>query len=112
MPEHVHAILWFPQPGCLSSCLQHWKGRSSTQIKSAFRSSSFAESFLATDPIWQRRFYSFEIESRFKLEEKLTYMHLNPVRAGLVDRAVDWKWSSARWYEQRRSVGVPIQWVD
>ena len=25
------------------------------------------------------------------------YIHLNPVRRGLVQRAVDWQWSSARW---------------
>ncbi len=27
-----------------------------------------------------------------------------------VDQAVDWKWSSARWYANGRTVGVPIQW--
>jgi putative transposase len=47
--------------------------------------------------------------SEKKLEEKLDYMHLNPVRRGLVLRAVDWKWSSARWYLQRKSVGIKIQ---
>lgn len=31
--------------------------------------------------------------------------------AGLVEKAVDWKWSSARWYEEGRSVGVKIKWV-
>jgi putative transposase len=31
------------------------------------------------------------IWSRKKVEEKLDYMHMNPVRAGLVDRAVDWR---------------------
>ena len=25
-------------------------------------------------------------------------IHWNPVRRGLVDRAIDWKWSSAMWY--------------
>ena len=33
-------------------------------------------------------------------------------RAGLVDRTVDWPWSSARWYEEGRSVGVPVGWVE
>ena len=58
------------------------------------------------------KYDSFEIDSRQKLEEKLTYLHLNPVRKGFVDRAVDWKWSSARWYEERRMVGVPIEWIE
>jgi len=30
------------------------------------------------------------------------YIHNNPVRRGLVDRAADWRWSSAAWYEGRR----------
>jgi hypothetical protein len=27
----------------------------------------------------------------------IDYLHRNPVRRGLVERAVDWQWSSARW---------------
>ena len=26
----------------------------------------------------------------------IDYIHLNPVRKGLCDKAIDWKWSSAR----------------
>jgi putative transposase len=55
---------------------------------------------------------TFQIYSRQKLEEKLIDMHMNPVCAGLVEKTVDWKWSSARWYEQQQSVGVPISWID
>jgi putative transposase len=32
------------------------------------------------------------------IEAAIQYIHMNPVRRGLVDRAVDWKWSSASWY--------------
>ena len=28
----------------------------------------------------------------------IEYIHANPVRRGLVERAEDWEWSSARWY--------------
>lgn len=66
----------------------------------------------ADDPFWQRKYYAFQIYSRQKLEEKLNYNHQNPVRAGLVDRAVDLHWSSARHYEDGCTVGVPITWVD
>jgi len=30
--------------------------------------------------------------------QAVDYIHNNPVRRGLVDGAVDWPWSSARWY--------------
>ena len=29
----------------------------------------------------------------------IDYFHRNPVRRGLVEKSVDWQWSSARWYE-------------
>ena len=28
----------------------------------------------------------------------IDYLHNNPVRKGLVKRAIDWLWSSAAWY--------------
>ncbi|MAG93225.1 MAG: hypothetical protein CMJ48_05695 [Planctomycetaceae bacterium] len=47
---------------------------------------------------------------RRKVVEKLDDMHMNPDRAGLVEKAVDWKWSSARSYVEGKSVGLPIRW--
>lgn len=38
-------------------------------------------------------------------------MHLNPVRAGLAEKTMEWKWSQARWYEGGKKVGVRIEWV-
>ncbi len=114
MPDHVHLLIWFPTAGQLSRFVQQLKGRSSTQIKQFLRDdmTEYAAHVSLDDPVWQVRFHSFEIYSSAKLEEKLAYMHMNPVRAGLVERAVDWRWSSARWYAERRTVGIPIEWVD
>jgi putative transposase len=33
MPDHVHAIVWFPAPDQLSHFMKQWKQRSSVQIK-------------------------------------------------------------------------------
>ncbi|MFO1040711.1 MAG: transposase [Planctomycetaceae bacterium] len=114
MPDHVHALIWFPKIGQLSRFMQQWKGRSSKGIKEFLYRSlpEYAAQFPKTDPIWQVRFYSFEIHSTAKIEEKLNYMHLNPVRAGLVEHPTEWRWGSARWYIQGRTVGISIQWVD
>lgn len=114
MPDHVHAMLWFPETGQLNRFMREWKRRSSLTIRTWYRDVAFryTAAFGEGDRFWQPKYFSFEIFSRPKMEEKLAYMHLNPVRAGIVERAIDWKWSSARWYEERRTVGVPIQWVD
>ena len=71
----------------------------------------YFEDFEVGIRFWQPKYHAFEICEQAKIEEKLDYMHTNPVRAGLVARAVDWPWSSARWYLERKSVGVPIAWV-
>lgn len=39
------------------------------------------------------------IFSREALEASLNYIHMNPVKRRLCERATDWKWSSARYHE-------------
>jgi hypothetical protein len=51
-----------------------------------------------TEPIWQKRFYDFNVSSSEKRIEKLRYMHRNPVKRGLVTAPEDRKWSSFRAY--------------
>ncbi len=114
MPDHVHTLVWFAEVGQLSRFMHEWKRSSSLNLQKWYREHAPQVLIQAGQPqrFWQPKYYSFEIEKREKLEEKLIYMHMNPVRARLVKHAVDWKWSSALWYESRKSVGVPIEWVD
>ena len=114
MPDHVHAVVWFPECGQLSLFMKQWKQQSSVRAKRALREScpAYAGEINPADPFWQRKYYDFNLYSDKKLREKVEYMHLNPVRAGLVDDPCQWPWSSARYYEQGQSVGVPVEWVD
>ena len=93
MPDHVHAIVWLPKPG-------------------RDHAPNYFVGFGEGARFWQPKYYPFELYSSRKAEEKVQYMHENPMRAGLVQRAVDWPWSSARWYLEHKSVGVPIHWID
>ncbi len=113
MPDHVHAIVWFPTPGQLSVFMQQWKRLSSHHIACLMRDQlvHYAEKISDHDPIWQAKYYPFNLHSEEKVREKLTYMHENPVRAGLVADPCDWAFSSARYYAQGRSVGVPVRWI-
>jgi putative transposase len=112
MPDHVHAIVWFAKPDQLSHFMKQWKQRSSVQIKRLFREilHTYAEKFPPSESTWQSRYYDFNLYSTQHIEEKLAYMHMNPVRAGLVARPCEWPWSSARYYESGRTVGVPVGW--
>ena len=111
MPEHVHCLVWFDEPGHLSEFMNHWKDQTSLKIKNLYQKEfpAYFATIDETDPAWQARYYPFHVFSDKKLEEKLDYMHLNPVRRGLVRQAVDWQWSSAQWYLNRKSVGIPIR---
>ena len=48
--------------------------------------------------VWERRYYPFNVYSEQKLQEKLDYMHANPVKRGLVSSPEEWLWSSFRFY--------------
>jgi putative transposase len=49
-------------------------------------------------PVWQPRFYDFNVWTEHKRIEKLRYMHRNPVTRGLVEQPAHWRWSSYRSY--------------
>lgn len=47
---------------------------------------------------WQQDNHPIEIWSLKVFEQKLNYIHYNPVEAGFVIDPIDWKYSSARNY--------------
>jgi putative transposase len=111
MPEHVHALVQFNEQGRLSIFMNQWKRRSSMGLKRLYRGvlSSYGDRVDLRGPMWQPKYYVFNVFSEIKAREKLDYMHNNPVKAGLVDNPVDWPYSSARWYLLRKAVGVDIK---
>ena len=93
--------------------MKTWKQTSSLKLKAMLRGTvpNYASRIPTTDPFWQAKYYPFNLYSPKKALAKLEYMHLNPVGAGLVSRAVDWRWSSAPYYELGEPVGVPLEWI-
>lgn len=55
---------------------------------------------------WQPRFFDRALRTVKEYHEKVEYIHQNPVEAGLVSRAEDWRWSSAREYSGTMSAPV------
>jgi len=47
--------------------------------------------------VWQGRFKAFPIEQDEHLLTVMRYVERNALRAGLVERAEDWKWGSLSW---------------
>jgi putative transposase len=44
--------------------------------------------------VWQRRFYEHTCRDDLDLKRCVDYIHVNPVKHGLVDRVSEWPWSS------------------
>jgi REP element-mobilizing transposase RayT len=58
--------------------------------------------------LWQREKNVFPIFSEGMFNEKLNYIHQNPVRAGLVNQAKEYQWSSARIWQGCPSENEPL----
>jgi putative transposase len=41
--------------------------------------------------------------------QKVNYIHMNPVRAGFVERPVDYRWSSARIWQKCEAEDEPLR---
>ena len=48
--------------------------------------------------VWQDGYHPKAIQSDAMMQQKLDYIHANPVRKGFVASAEDWRWSSASNY--------------
>ncbi len=106
MPEHIHLLISEPKIGTPSTVMQVLKQRVSRALRRGRRRSPsqlslWDEAPDAPQSFWQRRFYDFNVWSQKKKVEKLHYMHMNPVKRGLVTDPRLWPWSSYRFYQFR-----------
>jgi putative transposase len=76
MPDHLHAIMAFPPAVGMKTTVKNWKR------------------FVAGKPgvKWQRDFFDHRLRNDQELQEKTSYILMNPVRKGLCERAEDWVW--------------------
>jgi putative transposase len=118
MPEHVHLIV---KPREVGVKIGLFQGVIKEQV--ARQAIKWLEK---NSPEWlpritvpegtrvRRRFwqpgggYDRDIDSIETLQRMMDYIHLNPVRRGLVEKTIDWEWSSARWYEGIRPVVIEM----
>jgi putative transposase len=86
MENHVHFVAVPHSPESLAKGLgaAHWKYTMSINIREDWKGY-----------LWQGRFFSCPLDGRY-LVAAMRYVECNPVRAGLVARAEDYPWSSAR----------------
>jgi putative transposase len=104
MPEHVHLLMSEPRDGTPSTVLHRLKLRVARRLRGRKKAAEgqlclpFDGREKRPGAFWQARFYDFNVYSEAKKNEKLHYMHANPVKRRLVKRPQDWAWSSWSWY--------------
>ena len=97
MPEHVHLLISEPQRDTLAVAIKSLKqGVARRLIGDAAH-------------FWQKRYYDRKVQNYPELVEKLRYIHRNPVKSGLCERAEDWDWSSFRHYASGLEGRVEIE---
>jgi putative transposase len=88
----VIVVLWPSADGQLGRFLHRWLNAHVRRYHRHYHSSGH---------LWQGRTKTFAIAQDEHLLTVLRYIEYNPVRAGLVERAEQWPWSSARWWRPR-----------
>jgi REP element-mobilizing transposase RayT len=119
MPEHFHLLMTEPECGDPSVVMKVLKERFPRKVRAKDGTKSGTEGGIRCEtegapliasfamsgirrpqpvPIWQKRFYDFNVRTEQKQIEKLRYIHRNPVKRGLVEKPEQWNWSSFRSY--------------
>lgn len=110
MPDHIHFIIWPSAKMDIGNLMRSFKEFTAKRIiqlaevegiadwVKAFRQAG-AETRRSKNKVWQDSYWDENVFTEDFLKQKLHYMHLNPVRAGLVSQPEDYPYSSHRNYE-------------
>lgn len=113
MSSHIHLIISMKEKFKVSDFVRDFKKFTSREItiliESEFESRkewllskfSFAANRVSNNEkykVWQDGYHPVELFNNKVIDQKLEYLHLNPVKAGIVLRPEDFNYSSARNY--------------
>jgi putative transposase len=87
MPNHIHALIETKESWPLERALHGWKGYTAKQMNAVLERQG---------PLWEREYHDRYVRDEVPLGNAVLYVHNNPVKAGLVERPEDWRYSSAR----------------
>ncbi|WP_026160619.1 REP-associated tyrosine transposase [Teredinibacter turnerae] len=94
LPDHLHAVWTLPQGDADYS--SRWR-----EIKKRFSKAMPKTEHLSTirrrkkeRGIWQRRFWEHTIKDEDDFKYHVDYMHVNPLKHGLVSQVKNWPYSS------------------
>ena len=105
MPNHIH-VLFQPINGwSMSKIVASWKSYTGRRISEYRKTTGLPGLQLGSSPIWHREYWDRYIRDHSHYVNVVNYIHQNPVKARLVKRPEDWRWSSA--YSPKLEPGEP-----
>ncbi len=115
MPDHIHLIVWPEGKKTLEEFVRDFKKYLAQEILHRVTSLEKTKILLERPQkrnhrfqIWQKGYYDFNIYNQETLNEKLSYMHNNPVRKRLVENPEDYPYSSCRDYMEKGEVLLKV----
>ncbi|MFO0948709.1 MAG: transposase [Planctomycetota bacterium] len=100
MPNHWHLVLWPKEDGQLASFMQMLTTRH-------VRRWQLHRGKVGYGHVYQSRYKSFPVQRDRHFYQVARYVERNPLRAGLVDRAEAWQWSSL-WRRAHSKPDAPV----
>lgn len=100
MPDHFDLLMTEPANVTVDNLIDTLRKRYGRRYNNSARS---------TDQVWETRYQDLHVHDPARIQERLRFMHEEPVKAGLVKEPSEWDWSSARFYAGKdtgRDVGV------
>jgi putative transposase len=108
MPEHFHLLLIPRLPESpVDVILNMLKSGMSKRVLARWREEEPPAKVGSAERFWQAG-GGHDRNVDGDAADAIGYIHLNPVRRGLVREPTEWPWSSARWYAGRREGSIPI----
>jgi REP element-mobilizing transposase RayT len=116
MPNHIHLINLFNNGEDVSDYMRDLKKYTSGELRRKMESVGdldLLDKLHYTErqqkfKIWQDRFDDVYLEGINVIETKVRYIHQNPVRKGIVQRAEEYVHSSARFYNTGEVSGMKV----
>jgi putative transposase len=109
LPDHLHCVISLPAYNTdfalrwrliklnFSKCIPNDERRSAVRIRRGERG------------IWQRRYWEHLIRDDRDFAAHVDYVHINPIKHGLVTRVIDWPYST--FHRAVRSGLCPANWA-
>ena len=120
MENHIHCVVQCDE---LSAAIQsfksytarciidYYKERKNASILKKFRQLKLVHKVDSEYQVWQEGSHPEELTTDEMMQQKMEYIHNNPVQRGYVEEPSHWRYSSARNYEGKQGlVNVEMEW--